>query len=123
MKNQKIVLCALSDVLLDSQLDSQGWRNMTESNPPHDFKSLLVKYKVDKTRVLINGLGSGETQGLIIEVHNDFIDYELLEVKKLKGSEKEKTIREVKHIPIHNIFEISEGEKETETSNGLKGFI
>lgn len=86
------------------------------------LKDLLIKYKVDKTRVLINGLGDGETRGLIIEVHEDYIDYELLEVKKLKGSDKEKQTKEVKHIPIIAIFDLSEGEKETEATNGLSKF-
>jgi hypothetical protein len=83
-----------------------------------NFKALLEKYKNDKTRCLINSLGDGETRGLIIEVHDDYIDYELLDAKKLKGSDKEKQIREVKHI------QISEGEKETEAqaTNGLAKF-
>lgn len=87
-----------------------------------NFKDFLLKCKNDKIRVLINGLGDGETRGLIIEIHDDFIDYELLEVKTLKGSDKEKQTREVKHIQICQIFDISEGEKEREASNGLTKF-
>lgn len=87
-----------------------------------NFKDFLLKCKNDRTRVLINGLGDGETRGLIIEVHDDYIDYELLEVKTLKGSDKEKQTREVKHIPIIAITDISEGEKEKEATNGLAKF-
>ncbi|CAG0956193.1 MAG: hypothetical protein OIN86_06730 [Candidatus Methanoperedens sp.] len=86
------------------------------------FKDLLTKYKDDKKRVLINGLGSGETRGLIIEIQEDYIVYELLQIKKEKNSRKEKQNRELKYIPISNIFDLSEGEKETEKTLDLTAF-
>lgn len=86
------------------------------------FKDLLTKYKDDKKRVLINGLGSGETRGLIIEVQEDYIAYELLQIKKEKNSGKEKQNRELKYIQISNIFDLSEGEKETEKTLDLTAF-
>lgn len=90
-----------------------------------NFKELILKYKTDKTRVLINGQGEGHTKGTIIEVHDDYIVYELLQVEKeKKGKEatgKEKQIRELKYIPISSIHDLSEGEKEKE-SNGLVSF-
>ncbi len=86
------------------------------------FKDLLAKYRDDKKRVLINGLGSGETRGLIIEVQEDYIAYELLQIKKEKNSGKEKQNRELKYIPISNIFDLSEGEKETEKTLDLTAF-
>ncbi len=88
------------------------------------FIDLLQKYKTDKTRVLINGQGEGHTKGTIIEVHDDYIVYELLQIEKeKKGKEltgKEKHTKEVKYIPIIAISDLSEGEKETETT--LSGF-
>ncbi len=88
------------------------------------FIDLLQKYKTDKTRVLINGQGEGHTKGTIIEVHDDYIVYELLQVEKeKKGKEatgKEKQTKEIKYIPITAISDLSEGEKETETT--LSGF-
>ncbi len=86
------------------------------------FKDLLAKYRDDKKRVLINSLGSGETRGLIIEVAEDYIAYELLQIKKEKNSGKEKQNRELKYIPISNIFDLSEGEKETEKTLDLTAF-
>lgn len=82
------------------------------------FKALLEKYKTDKTRVLINGLGDDDVKGTIIEVNDDYILYELLEVQKEKKSTKEKTIRELVYIPISNIMSLSEGKKE-KASGGL----
>ncbi|CAG0970697.1 MAG: hypothetical protein OIN86_10135 [Candidatus Methanoperedens sp.] len=38
-----------------------------------DLKTLLKKLKEDKTRIMINGLGSGEVRGLIAEVQDDYI--------------------------------------------------
>jgi hypothetical protein len=87
-----------------------------------NFKDLLTKYKNDKKRVLINGLGSGETRGLIMEVQEDYIAYELLQIKKEKNSGKEKQNRELKYIQISNIFDLSEGEKETEKTLDLTAF-
>ncbi len=86
------------------------------------FKDLLTKYKDDKKRVLINGLGSGDTRGLIIEVQEDYIAYELLQIKKEKNSGKEMQNRELKYIQISNIFDFSEGEKETEKTLDLTAF-
>ncbi len=87
-----------------------------------NFKALLTKYKDDKTRVLINGLGSGETRGLITEVQEDYLVYELCEVQKEKHSGKEKTKKEVKYIPISGIFDLSEGEKEIVNAPNLSTF-
>lgn len=84
-----------------------------------NFKELLLKLKKEQTRVILNGLGAGETKGTIIEVHDDYIEYELLNVQNEKKSKKEKTTREVKLIPIANIFDLGEGEKETISEMGL----
>ncbi len=78
-----------------------------------NFKEVLLKHKENKTRVTINDLGTGETKGTIIAVHDDFIELELLNIQTEVKSKKEKTTREVKLIPIANIFDLSEGEKET----------
>lgn len=45
-----------------------------------------------KTRIMINGLGSGETRGLIMDVQEDCIVYELYDSQKEKhpGEEKQK---------------------------------
>ncbi len=87
-----------------------------------DFRELLLKYRVDKVRVIINGLGTGEVKGSIIEVHDDYIEYELLDVQKEAKSGKEKKTREIKFIPIRNISDLGEGEKESETTAGLAAF-
>jgi hypothetical protein len=87
-----------------------------------DLKTLLKKLKDDKTRIMINGLGSGETRGLITDVQDDYIAYELCEIKNEKNSGKEKVKKEVKCIPISSIFELSEGEKETEKVPDLSAF-
>lgn len=84
-----------------------------------NFKELLLKYKENKTRVIINGLGTGETKGTIIAINDDYIEFELLNIQKETKSNKEKTTREVKLIPIANIFDLSEGEKETISEMGL----
>ncbi len=88
-----------------------------------NFRALLTKYKDDKTRVLINGLGSGETRGLITDVQDDYIVYELCEVQKERHSGKEKQKKEAKYIPISSIFDLSEGEKETEKVPDLSTLI
>jgi hypothetical protein len=86
-----------------------------------NFKEQLMKYKESKTRVLINGLGDGTTKGTILEVYDDFIDYELLNIQTEKKTKKEKQTREVKHIQIAQIFDVGEGEKEKEISqNGFE---
>ncbi len=87
-----------------------------------NFKALLTKLNDDKTRVLINGLGSGETRGLIIEVQEDYIVYELCGVQKEKHSGKEKQKKEVKYIPISGNFDLSEGEKEIVNAPNLLTF-
>ena len=87
-----------------------------------NFKDLLKKYRDDKTRVMINGLGSGETRGLITDVQDDYIVYELCEIKNEKNSGKEKRKTEVKYMQISNIFDLSEGEKETEKNPDLAAF-
>lgn len=84
-----------------------------------NFKELLLKHKENKTRVVVNGLGTGETKGAIIAVHDDFIELELLNIQTEVKSKKEKTTKEVKFIPIANIFDLSEGEKETIPEMGL----
>lgn len=87
-----------------------------------DLKTLLRKLKDDKTRIMINGLGSGETRGLITDVQDDYIVYELCDAQKEKHSGKEKVKKEVKYIPISSIFDLSEGEKETEKNPDLSAF-
>ncbi|MGB8218544.1 MAG: hypothetical protein WCE94_14700 [Candidatus Methanoperedens sp.] len=87
-----------------------------------NFKDLLLKHKENKTRVIINGLGTGETKGTIIAVNDDYIEFELLNIQKETKSNKEKTTREVKHIPLTSIFDLSEGEKEKITEPGLGTF-
>jgi len=47
-----------------------------------NFKDLVLKYKAENTRVIINGLGDGETKGTIIAVNDDYIEYELLMSRK-----------------------------------------
>jgi hypothetical protein len=84
-----------------------------------NFKDLLLKYKENKTRVIINGLGAGDTKGTIIAVHDDYLEYELLNIQKEVKSGKEKTTKEVKCIPLTSIFDMSEGEKEKESAAGL----
>jgi len=87
-----------------------------------NFRELLLKYKADKARVIINGIGAGEVKGTIIEVNDDYIEYELLEVQTEKKSQKQKTTKEVKYIPIANIYDLSEGETEKITEPGLAAF-
>lgn len=87
-----------------------------------NFKELLLKYKENKTRVIINGLGTGETKGTIIAINDDYIEFELLNIQKETKSNKEKTTREVKYIPLTSIFDLSEGEKEKITEPGLGTF-
>ncbi len=87
-----------------------------------NFKELLLKYKENKSRVIINGLGTGETKGTIISIHDDYIEFELLNIQKEMKSNKEKTTREVKYIPLTGIFDLSEGETEKETAAGLGEF-
>ncbi len=87
-----------------------------------NFKELLLKYKENKTRVIINGLGTGETKGTIIASNDDYIEFELLNIQKETKSNKEKTTREVKYIPLTSIFDLSEGEKEKITEPGLGTF-
>ncbi len=60
-----------------------------------NFKDLLLKYKAEKTRVIINGFGDGETKGTIIAVNDDYIEFELLNIQKEVKSGKEKTTKEV----------------------------
>jgi hypothetical protein len=87
-----------------------------------DFKTLLRKLKDDKTRIVINGLGSGETRGLITDVQEDYIVYELCDAQKEKHSGKEKVKKEIKYIPISGISELSEGEKEVANAPNLSAF-
>ncbi len=87
-----------------------------------NFKELLLKYKENKTRVIINGLGTGETKGTIIAINDDYIEFELLNIQKETKSNKEKTTMEVKYIPLTSIFDLSEGETEKETAAGLGVF-
>ncbi len=87
-----------------------------------NFRELLLKRKEEKTRVVVNGLGAREVKGTIIEVNDDYIEYELLEVQTEKKSQKQKTTKEVKYIPIANIYDLSEGEIEKTTEPGLAAF-
>ncbi len=80
-----------------------------------NVKDLLNQYKNNKTRVIVNGMGTGNTRGLILEVNDDYITYELLNVQTEKNSQKGKETREIKYIPILSISDISEGEKVKET--------
>ncbi len=73
-------------------------------------------------RVIINGLGSGETRGLITDVQDDYIVYELCDAQKEKHSGKEKVKKEIKYIPISGIFDLSEGEKEVVNAPNLSTF-
>ena len=84
--------------------------------------SLSLDPTSHKTRIMINGLGSGETRGLITDVLDDYIVYELCEIKNEKNSGKEKRKTEVKYMQISNIFDLSEGEKETEKNPDLAAF-
>lgn len=86
-----------------------------------NFKNKLLEYKESKKRVLINGMGSGTTKGTILEVYDDYLDYELLNIQEEKKTGKQKQKREVKHIQISQIFDLSEGEKEKVISpNGFE---
>jgi len=87
-----------------------------------NFRELLTKYKDDKTRIVLNGLGTGETKGTIASIHDDYIEFELLKIQKETKTNKEKTTREVKYIPLTSIFDLSEGEKEKISETGLKAF-
>lgn len=88
-----------------------------------NFKDLLTSYKNNKTRVLVNGMGSGSTRGLILEVNDDYITYELLNVQTEKKSQKMKETKEIKYIPILGIGDISEGEKVKETKPDVQSEI
>ncbi|VVB96881.1 Uncharacterised protein [uncultured archaeon] len=81
-----------------------------------------VRFIPPLTRIMINGLSSGANRGLIIEVQDDYIVYELCEVLKEKHSGKEKQKKEVKYIPISSIFDLSEGEKEIVNAPNLSTF-
>ncbi len=87
------------------------------------FSELLRSYKEGKKRVLINGMGTGDTQGLIIEVNDDYITYQLLNIKTETKSKKVKEVREIKYIPISNIFDLSEGEVEKESKPAVQAPI
>lgn len=76
-----------------------------------NFRDLLITYMTENKRVLINGMGTGTTQGLIKEVQDDYIVYDLTDVQTEKNSSKTKTTQETKYIPISDITEISTGEK------------
>lgn len=84
-----------------------------------DFKDLLNQYKERKTRVMVNGMGTGTTRGLILEVNDDYITYELLSIQTEKNSQKVKEKKEIKYIPIRNINDIGEGETVKETKSEL----
>lgn len=86
------------------------------------FRELLKRFGEDKKRVVINGMGTGDTRGTILSVHEDYVEYELLEIKKEKKSGAEKQTREVKYIPIFDIHDVSEGEVEKEIAAGLSSF-
>ncbi len=87
-----------------------------------DVKGLLREYMKEKTRIIVNGLGSEDTKGTILEVHDDYIELELLNVQKETKTNKEKITREIKYIPLTSISDLSEGEKEKTTETGLAAF-
>ena len=87
-----------------------------------NFRELLTRYKNEKTRVVLNGLGTGETKGTIAAIHDDYIEFELLNIRKETKTNKEKTTREVKYIPLTSIIDLSEGEKEKISEIGLAAF-
>ncbi len=87
-----------------------------------NYRELLTRYKDEKTRVVLNGLGTGETNGTIAAIHDDYIEFELLNIQKETKTNKEKTTREVKYIPLTSIFDLSEGEKEKKIETGLAAF-
>jgi hypothetical protein len=87
-----------------------------------EFKGLLREYLKEKTRVIINGLGTEDTKGTILEVHDDYIEFELLNIQKETKTNKEKITREVQYIPLTSISSLSEGEKEKTTETGLAAF-
>lgn|GEM_PF-994704 len=80
-----------------------------------NFRELLTQYKKNETRVMVNGMGTGTTKGLILDVGDDYITYGLLNIQTEKKSQKVKERREIKYIPILSINDISEGEKMKET--------
>ncbi len=86
------------------------------------FKELLSRFKDEKKRVMINGMGGGDKKGVIVQIYDDYIAYELLEVKTEKKAMVEKRTHEVMYIPIFDIHEVSEGEVETEKPLGLGSF-
>ncbi len=88
-----------------------------------NFKDLLTQYKNNETRVMVNGMGTGGTRGLILEVSDDYITYELLNVQTEKNSQKVKETKEIKYIPILSISDISEGEKVKETKHAVQSGI
>jgi hypothetical protein len=87
-----------------------------------DFTGLLREYMKEKTRVIINGLGTEDTKGTILEVHDDYIEFELLNIQKETKTNKEKITREVQYIPLTSISSLSEGEKEKNAEGGLAAF-
>jgi uncharacterized protein YdbL (DUF1318 family) len=85
-----------------------------------NFRDLLIQNMTENKRILINGMGTGTTQGLIKEVQDDYIVYELTDVQTEKNSSKVKTTKETKYILISDISEISTGEK-VEVKSPLDG--
>lgn len=88
-----------------------------------NFRELLTQYKKNETRVMVNGMGTGGTRGLILEVSDDYITYELLNIQIEKKSQKVKETKEIKYIPILSICDISEGEKVKETKPAVKSEV
>ena len=86
-----------------------------------DFRELLLTYRNSKKRVMINGMGSGTTRGLILDVCDDYLVYELLSIKEEKKTGKQKQIREVKNISIAQIVDIGEGEVTTDVVPNIIG--
>ena len=87
-----------------------------------DFIGLLRGYMQEKTRVIVNGLGAGDTKGTILAVHDDYIEFELLNIQKEVKSGKEKIKREVQYIPLTSISSLSKGENEKTNETGLEAF-
>lgn len=82
-----------------------------------NFIELIDKFIAEKKRCIINGMPSDDnTRGLILQRHEDFVKFEMLNVKVEKRTNREKQTREIVYIPLLGITDISEGEAATEIS-------
>jgi len=82
------------------------------------FKELLEKYHAEKTAVFVNGMGVGK----IAKIEDDFIDFEVVkeETKTVDKKTEKKLFRETTHIPVSQIYSVSEGKKEIPKSKEQK---